>query len=634
MNNKGQFTIIAAILVAVVLVSALITTYSAIRYSQLESQPEILSAIDETNLSLKQILGFTVGYYGSILKVTGNHSYARNLAENYLQSGLNNIGDIRPEWSPSFNLTMFDLSTNWFMDTSHSSGSMEIKYDLTGIGVYGISYSVSTRLDVLVQNSNLSNQAKIVIFKDETEPLINLGKINFKFYKYIFDSDSWELVTPNIITSFANGTYIIDLPSGVLDSYILQVEDSRGIIVTACSFNKYVTSFSWNEKYSTISNDNLIVELLQNGTMRWLGQNLNATTNNIPIPPVPVKSIHISQTINGIDQEVPFQIEDWASDYFIPLGLSDDQSIFNNGKMIVFLVNSQVSKVTIWWDGSDDATQTAHAYENIYFSDNPSNQILNNGKLQLQFSGDFKVTSTINGISTTASFVEINGKSPSFGSNLAYTIHNGIVRDIIQQEAEWSNGIPNCPNVYSQIVLTLPANVNYYTYQLKLMFMNSIQNRSITELNAISLSSSIDTIQTENGTIDGLPEIVTTIGSSDAFYNFSDAVDDHHWSQFISSSQGAGILFTDIGNQQLYAFDRIAEISTGALTTDASLNSKIELKPITSLTEFKEALNFVWYGAIATFDSTNTPIYENQGTPSGLWITAELPPLISISTEN
>lgn len=633
MNNKGQFTIIAAILVAVVLVSALITTYSAIRYSQLENQPEILSAIDETNLSLKQILGFTVGYYGSILKVTGNHSYARNLAENYLQSGLNNIGDIRPEWSPSFNLTMFDLSTNWFMDTSYSSGAMQIKYDLTGLGVYGISYSVSTRLDVLVQSSNSPNQATIAIFKDETEPLINLGKNNFKFYRYDYDRSSWELVNPNIITSFANGTYIIDLPSGVLDSYILQVEDSRGILVTACSFNKYVTSFSWNEKYSTISNENTIVELLQNGTMRWLGQNLNVTTNNIPVPPVSVKSIHISQTINGIDQEVPFQIEDWASNYFIPLGLSDDQSIFNNEKMIVFLVNSQVSKVTIWWDGSDDAIQTPHAYENNYFSDNPSNQRLNNGKLQLQFSGDFLVTSTINGISATASFLEINGKSPSYGSNLAYTIHNGIVRDIIQQEAEWANGIPDCPNVYSQIVLTLPANVNYYTYQLRLMFINSIQNRSITELNAISLSSSINTIQTENGTIGGFPEVITTVSSSDTFYNFSEEMDDHHWSQIISSSEGAGILFTDMGNQQLYAFDQIAGTNTGAIGAYASSNSEIELKPITSLTEFKEELNLAWYGAIATFDSLNTPIYENQDTPSGLWIIAEIPPLISINTE-
>ena len=112
MNNKGQFSIIAALLVAVVLIATVMTTYSAIRYSPLQGQPQVLSAIDETNLALKQILGFTVGYYGSVLEVTGNTSYAQMLAKNYLSSGLDNIGDVRPEWGASFNVTNLVLNTN------------------------------------------------------------------------------------------------------------------------------------------------------------------------------------------------------------------------------------------------------------------------------------------------------------------------------------------------------------------------------------------------------------------------------------------------------------------------------------------------------------------------------------------
>jgi uncharacterized protein (UPF0333 family) len=178
-NSKGQFSIIAALLVAVVLIAAVITTYSAIRYSQLQDQPQVLSAIDETNLALKQILGFTVGYYGSVLQVTGNSSYARTLATNYLSSGLDNIADIRPEWGPSFNVTTLALSTNWFTNTSYSKGNIAVKYDLTGLGVYGISYSTSSRLDVIVSNSNSTSQARLTVLKDEGEPLINLGRQNF-----------------------------------------------------------------------------------------------------------------------------------------------------------------------------------------------------------------------------------------------------------------------------------------------------------------------------------------------------------------------------------------------------------------------------------------------------------------------
>ncbi|MGB9779138.1 MAG: hypothetical protein ACPLW8_06990, partial [Candidatus Bathyarchaeales archaeon] len=62
MNSKGQFSIIAALLVAVILIATVIITYSTIRNSPIQDQPQILSAIDETNLALKQILGFTIGY--------------------------------------------------------------------------------------------------------------------------------------------------------------------------------------------------------------------------------------------------------------------------------------------------------------------------------------------------------------------------------------------------------------------------------------------------------------------------------------------------------------------------------------------------------------------------------------------
>ena len=636
MNNKGQFSIIAALLVAVVLIAAVMTTYSAIRYSPLQEQPQVLSAIDETNLALKQILGFTVGYYGSVLKVTGNTSYARGLATNYLQSGLNNIADIRPEWGPSFNVTKLALNTNWFTNTSYSSGNIIVKYDLTGLGVYGISYSASSRLGVSVSDSNSTSQAQLTVMKDEDEPLINLGRQNFDFYRYIYETSTWELVNPTNIASYADGTYLIDLPSGIpSDSYVLQVEDTRGIVVTASSFSRYTATLTWDGNYSTIPNENIVIEMLQNGTLRWLGQNLNLTESAKPIPPVPVKAIHISQTISGVDQEVPFQIEDWASEYRNPLGLTSNTSLFSGRNMVVFMANSRVSKVTIWWNGSDEAVQTSLAYENVYFSDDTSGDgRLDNSRLVLTLpfdgNGNPDVTSRIGDVTARAYFMRANSEFPTYGSNLAYIIYNGVVRDIIHQEAEWSTGIPDCPDVYSQIVITLPANVTYYTYQLRLMFIDSGQDRTITDLIPIRLySTSINQIQTENGTSGGLPSVVSTPGY---FYNFSDGTWAHHWSQFISGTEGAGIMFTDIANQRLYTFDSIAGTTTGALRADSS-NRRIELRPITSPTQFTYALDMTWHGAVVTFDNT-LPIYTTTGTPTGMWILVEYPPTVTVTADN
>jgi hypothetical protein len=640
MNKRGQFTIIAALLVAVVLIAAVITTYSAIRYSPLQEQPQVLSAIDEINLALKQILGFTVGYYGSVLKVTGNTSYAQALAANYLSSGLSNIGDIRPEWGIAFNVTGLKLSTNWFSNMSYSQGNVTVKYDLTGLGISGISYSTSSRLDVVISNSNSTSQATMTILKDENEPLVNLGKRNLKFYNYIYSNSTWQLVEPTNLISYPNGTYSIDLPSGVTgDSYVVQVEDPRGIIVTASSFSRYSSTVTWNGNYSSIPDENIVVELLQNGTIRWLGQNLNLTSAMKPIPPISIKAIHVNQTINGINQEVPFQVEDWASEYRIPLGLSGNTTVFSNRQMIVFLMNSKVSKFTIWWNGSDEAIQTPMAYTNRYFTDNPSGGTLSNGRLTLEFGGGFTVTSRVVGTSTTstANFMRINTEASTYGAGLAYVIYNSPVRDIVQQEAEFGTsngggGAYNCPNLYANIVLALPANVTYYTYQLRLMFIDSSQARVITDLRPISFSVSPSslTAMTENGTANGYP---TVTNGTNTFYNYTaGSWTAHHWTQLISGSRGAGIMFTDNSNQRLYAFDSIAGSAVGALKVDASAKT-IELLPVArNSASFTYALDITWRGAVVTFDNT-TPIYTNSGTPMGLWILAEYPPTITVTAE-
>jgi hypothetical protein len=655
MNNRGQFSIIAALLVAVILIATVIMTYSTIRNSPIQTQPQMLSAIDETNLAIKQVLGFTVGYYGSVLQVTGNSSYAKMLALNYLQSGLVNIANMHPEWGTSFLVNASNLYTYWFTNTSYSTGDLGITYNLTGLGISGIAYQTSSKLTVQVMNTTSITQACLNITKDEDEPLINLGKRNFKFYNYTYSNSSWVLINPTAEpTAFANGTYVIDIPSGVDPySYIVQVEDPRGIIVVASSFSLYTCTLTWDAMCLKLPDATLVMELWQNGTMRWLGQNLNLTTLAKPVPPVAVKALHVNQTtINGTSSEAPFQVEDWASDYRIPLGLTNNASVFSGRTMLVFLINSNVSKVTIWWNGSDTAVQTPYAYVNRYFTgDNPSTGRLTNGRLRLQIdrgqnNNDFIVISTVEGSSTTCTtkFMRINNEASVYGASPAYVITSGVVRDIVHQEAEWGDdsrddgGAYNCPNLYAHIVLTLPANATYYTYQLRLMFVQSQQPRTITDLCPIRLTNTASgtfTAVTENGTASGYPIVYTNTGS---YYNSSVSCSAHHWSQFNSTTtRGFGIMFRDSSNEKLYYFDQLASSKTGTLNVSTSGSEKrIELLPInrTQVSNFNSALDIMWDGAVVTFDGT-TPIYKFDGVNgTGLWIIVEYPPTVAVTTES
>jgi hypothetical protein len=797
LNNRGQFSIIAALLVAVVLISTVVVTYSTIRNSTIQSQPQVLSAIDETNFAIKQILGFTIGYYGSVLKVTGNSSYAKMLALNYLYSGLENIANMHAEWGTSFkvNETETDLFTYWYSKISYSTGNLIVTYNLTGLGIYGITYQTSCKLSIQIIKTNSTTQACLNVSKDENEPLINLGKQNFKFYCYECASSTWTLINPSTDpVAFANGTYLIDIPSGVDPyAYIIQVEDSRGIIVAASSFSRYTCTLEWNstlyaagsptnmtlinqesfegswppsqpsswtenpggsnwnkepdraysgsysadfdgagsgdlttcdlncfgataiyvdfwyrdegcesgefllryydgtawdtiadlgattsenqwlyyqqkitdtqyfksnfrirwsavnidagehayvdyvtvkkETSTSVHDATIVVELLQNGTMRWLGQNLQLTTQSKPIPPIPVKAIHVNQTVGGLDREVPFQMEDWASDYKIPLGLTNNASVFSSRTMLVFLVNAKVSKVTIWWNGSDTAEQTSYAYTNQYFTgDDPDNGKLTNGILTLQFGSGFTVTSTVGTSTCTAKYMRINNEASVYGASPAYVIQKGIIRDIVHQEAEWNDGANNCPNLYAHIVITMPANASYYTYQLRLMFVNSLQDRTITELCPIQITPSVSggQPQTEDGTVGGYPTVSTSTGT---FYNSSTSTWAHHWSQYMSGTKGVGIMFTDDANKMLYAFDTIAGSKTGAIRVNT--DRSIELLPVVRFqVQFKYTLDVTWYGAVVTFDAS-TPIYQvASGKKTGLWITVEHPPTITVTTES
>jgi hypothetical protein len=630
------------LLVAVILIATVIITYSTIRDNQVQNQPSILTAIDETNLAVKQVLGFTVGYYGSILQVTGNQSYAKTLAMNYLQSGLLNIASMNPEWGTSLNVSSSQLYTYWYTNSSFSMGNLAVNYNLTGLGISGVTYQTSCKLSVNATNGG-TNQARLDVIQEDNEPLVNLGTQNFKFYHYSSSNSTWLKIAPtNEPLSYANGTYVIDTPLGVDPySFLVQVEDPRGLIVVASSFSRLVYDLNftgWNAT-ARAQDATVTAELLQDGTIRWLGQNLQNTTQAKPFPPIPIKAIHVNQTCSGINSEVPFQVEDWASGYTIPLGLTSNASVFSDRNMLVFLANPRVTKVTIWWNGSDVAAQTPYAYTNRYFkNDNPSSDTLTNGILTLQLinAGSFTFTSTVGGSSVTTDFMRVNGRWSTYGSGTpAYVIYDGIVRDIIQEEPEWSGGVSGCPDFYAQIVLTLPANATYYTYQLRLIFLSTQQSRTITDLCPIRLTGLTGQPQVENGTTTatGYPIVSNYTG---LYYNAS-SVWQHHWSQFVSvtGTRGAGIMFTDDSNQKLYTFDSIAGSITGALNASkAASNGAIELMPVTTAAQakFNNSMNVIWYGAVVTFDGT-TPIYNNSDK-TGLWMLMERPPIINVSTES
>ena len=658
MNRNAQFTIIAALLIAAILITSVVVTYSIIRDNPIKATPTVLGAIDEINFAIKQILGFTVGYYGSVLQVTGNITYARTLTQRYLESGLDYIASMHPDWAPIFQMNEEDSTIEliWYTNESSSFGNISVTYDLPGLGISGIEYSTSCELNATILGVD-GNYVRILVSKDGGEPLLTLNAENFGFYAYDYNRSLWYTVKttsePIIQLVDEGAEYTILMPLGIDPSaFIVQITDHRGIMTVASSFTHYTLTFSWNSSlYSTLSDDNIVVEMLQNGTLRWLGQNLDINGTCAPIPPIPVKCLRVNQTVSGVSHEVPFQVEEWAADYHVPLGISSNASLFLNRHMIVFLVNHTVQEVKIWWDPRDAAIQTRFARTNFYFNDNPGAGTLDNGRITLDVSRNWrwKVRATYGSVQTEATFFRINNEDPVYGSSPAFVVFNGVVRDIVTQEAEWSGGIGGCPNVYAEIVIMLPAKTTYYTYLLRIMFVESLQPRTISDMDIITVRMTVSKSQwinqwgrtsAENGTSAGTPIESIVSDETKLFYNFSSSQTDwmHHWAQFIKAGKGYGLMFANSSNRELYVFDnKTSGEKRGALkvTDDKSGGTQyitIEFSPVViSSVSFQTAKEIVWYGAVVLFNNSD-PIYDYTNQ-EGLWVIVEHPPTITVSYE-
>ncbi len=73
---------------------------------------------------------------------------------------------------------------------------MNVTYDLTGIGVYGVAYSISSELSVQVLHSSSNNQVCLTVTQDGDQPVVSLGTSSFKFYQYQDSNLTWNMVDP------------------------------------------------------------------------------------------------------------------------------------------------------------------------------------------------------------------------------------------------------------------------------------------------------------------------------------------------------------------------------------------------------------------------------------------------------
>jgi hypothetical protein len=119
-------------------------------------------------------------------------------------------------------------------------------------------YAPSCGLTVQAATATATNQVALVVTQDQNQAVASLQGQNFQFLNY--SSSNWQQASPSTSpTVFSNGTYLIQPPTGVdPGSYLVQVEDPRGIIVVASSYSSYNVNLTWPSPTVAMSTYNYI----------------------------------------------------------------------------------------------------------------------------------------------------------------------------------------------------------------------------------------------------------------------------------------------------------------------------------------------------------------------------------------
>ncbi len=509
-SRKAQVYMLGIILMALFLLSTALFLYVN-TLSQRESyyvySENFASLTQSVKEAIEKVVAGALATYTTILDVSGNSSFARIKAEEVLNAGIrvltssfSNYGlelkyepvncSLADEEHPYRKITSEEVfKAYWFYPDSVSGVGIRFSFNLTEVGLYNYKVSghgsayFSLKVKVLESKRNI---VKISVTGEGNVPVLNLDETMIKLFIYNGSVREWVEETPEIVTIFQNGTYILNhtippnfhLPtiSGGVVPIALKVRDHRGVIVNAFAVPSYTYSLSINQPYNGRDPSKAVyeVEVQNDGVWRFLGQELESSNCDYgPVPPLPVRLLRV----NASNEVIPFQVEDWNSNLTIPLGLSNPHTHFQKSNKLVFLLNSTFNTVKIWWSDDMDAEQIINKTDLQY---DPATRWHSNtyykGRMEkLTVLGfDFPIPQLAlqhAGHEDEYIFGTINSLPPFGWASYSDPVTNCQARNMlsVEMEYQWQTLFSSTPDTYVLLIVTFPAHAKYATFTLHLI---------------------------------------------------------------------------------------------------------------------------------------------------------------------
>jgi len=259
--KKGQFIVIAALMLSIMIISISTVIYGTVTYFRHERWEEYVTILDSVKTGSSYMLEISLAKYSQAQNPTQNQTILRDNLNQWIRDvrkaypgfgvdlSYSLAAGIRSAYGMSPNYNM-GLNYTWNRKVSYSAANATFNMNIASVGLTGYSFSTHTFLKMNIADAlwyTTGNQVgvRLVIEAEGPTPVTNLQKGNFlvfrvdgvdkafTLYRY-YDSRGHPVKSP---TYPALNAYVFELrynagsrPTSA--NVVVSVKDSRGIQVT------------------------------------------------------------------------------------------------------------------------------------------------------------------------------------------------------------------------------------------------------------------------------------------------------------------------------------------------------------------------------------------------------------------
>ena len=226
-NKKGQFIIIAVMMIALMIVSVGAIMYRVGTYYRQEQWEEYITLVEHVRLGTIRLVEISLANYTA----SGNNS---TLKDN-LDQWQNDLRKAYPGYGVTLTYNLADgtninyfqgLASHWNETVSYSAANATFALNITSVGLEGYKFTATAFLSLTVINTT-TNEITVAVTEEDGMPITNLKKDNF------------QVVGPNIISVTSSYdqnytlVYTIKCDGNIPAQVTVRVWDQRGIMVIA-----------------------------------------------------------------------------------------------------------------------------------------------------------------------------------------------------------------------------------------------------------------------------------------------------------------------------------------------------------------------------------------------------------------